>query len=275
MSTEILMPALSPTMEEGKLSKWLVKEGDTVKSGTILAEIETDKATMEFEAVDEGVIGQILVAEGSEGVKVNSPIATLLADGEKPGDAPKKVVPVATALPKGEDHKAVADSSDTMHALLSPLSSIGGAMAQGDAFVTCLTMLGAVSTNYHMAGLCLSDGTTFNAGNQLHQMSWISSSPTAGISNTLRTRTKFNTAGSLVNGGLATSTLNPTYFRIVKLASNGWRLDVSVNGVSWINGPTITWAQTPTHIGFMSSNWSAAVAGQTAYEFLRRVSGVS
>jgi len=109
MSTEILMPALSPTMEEGKLSKWLVKEGDTVKSGTILAEIETDKATMEFEAVDEGVIGQILVAEGSEGVKVNSPIATLLADGEKPGDAPKKAAPVAAALPKGEDHKAVAD----------------------------------------------------------------------------------------------------------------------------------------------------------------------
>ncbi len=82
MSTEILMPALSPTMEEGKLAKWLVKEGDTVKSGDILAEIETDKATMEFEAVDEGKIGQILVAEGTEGVKVNSPIATLLADGE-------------------------------------------------------------------------------------------------------------------------------------------------------------------------------------------------
>ena len=90
MSTEILMPALSPTMEEGKLSKWLVKEGDTVKSGTILAEIETDKATMEFEAVDEGKIGKILVAEGTEGVKVNSPIATLLADGEAPGAAPAK-----------------------------------------------------------------------------------------------------------------------------------------------------------------------------------------
>ncbi len=77
MSTEILMPALSPTMEEGKLAKWLVKEGDTVKSGDILAEIETDKATMEFEAVDEGRIGKILVPEGTEGVKVNAPIATL------------------------------------------------------------------------------------------------------------------------------------------------------------------------------------------------------
>src|SRR5215475_5560812 len=82
MSTQILMPALSPTMEEGKLAKWLVKEGDTVKSGDILAEIETDKATMEFEAVDEGTIGKILVPAGTEGVKVNAPIATLIGEGE-------------------------------------------------------------------------------------------------------------------------------------------------------------------------------------------------
>src|SRR6201990_511200 len=97
MSTEILMPALSPTMEEGKLSKWLVKEGDVVKSGTILAEIETDKATMEFEAVDEGKIGKILVAEGTEGVKVNSPIATLLGEREKADAAP---APQKAAAPK-------------------------------------------------------------------------------------------------------------------------------------------------------------------------------
>src|ERR1051325_7251964 len=96
MSTEILMPALSPTMEEGKLAKWLVKEGDTVKSGTILAEIETDKATMEFEAVDEGKIGKILVPEGSEGVKVNAPIAVLLEEGES-ADA------VAAAAPNTND----------------------------------------------------------------------------------------------------------------------------------------------------------------------------
>ncbi len=82
MATEILMPALSPTMEEGTLAKWLVKEGDTVNSGDILAEIETDKATMEFEAVDEGVVGKILVAEGTEGVKVNAAIAVLLEEGE-------------------------------------------------------------------------------------------------------------------------------------------------------------------------------------------------
>ena len=82
MPTEILMPALSPTMEAGTLAKWLVKEGDTVASGDILAEIETDKATMEFEAVDEGVIGKILIADGTEGVKVNTPIAILVEEGE-------------------------------------------------------------------------------------------------------------------------------------------------------------------------------------------------
>ena len=92
MSTQILMPALSPTMEEGKLAKWHVKEGDKVKSGDILAEIETDKATMEFEAIDEGRIGKLLVAEGTEGVKVNQPIAVLLGEGENASDA---VIPTA------------------------------------------------------------------------------------------------------------------------------------------------------------------------------------
>ncbi|MBT3467007.1 MAG: pyruvate dehydrogenase complex E1 component subunit beta, partial [Rhodobacteraceae bacterium] len=98
MATEILMPALSPTMEEGTLAKWMVKEGDTVKSGDILAEIETDKATMEFEAVDEGVIGKILIAEGTEGVKVNAAIAVLLEDGES-ADAIVGSAPVAEAAP--------------------------------------------------------------------------------------------------------------------------------------------------------------------------------
>ena len=96
MATEILMPALSPTMEEGTLAKWLVEEGDTVKSGDILAEIETDKATMEFEAVDEGVIGKILIAEGTEGVKVNAAIAVLLNDGES-ADAIVASAPVQEA----------------------------------------------------------------------------------------------------------------------------------------------------------------------------------
>jgi len=96
MPTEILMPALSPTMTEGKLAKWLIKEGDTVKAGDVMAEIETDKATMEFEAVDEGVLEKILVAEGTEGVAVNTPIAVLRGEDEKPGAAPAaKAAPVA------------------------------------------------------------------------------------------------------------------------------------------------------------------------------------
>ena len=82
MAIKILMPALSPTMEEGTLTKWLVKEGDTVESGDVMAEIETDKATMEFEAVDEGIIGTIIISEGTSGVKVNEPIAILLEEGE-------------------------------------------------------------------------------------------------------------------------------------------------------------------------------------------------
>jgi pyruvate dehydrogenase E1 component beta subunit len=101
MATEILMPALSPTMEEGTLAKWLVKEGDTVNSGDILAEIETDKATMEFEAVDEGIIGKILVEEGSEGVKVNTAIAVLVEEGESADD-------IATPAPAAEAATAAA-----------------------------------------------------------------------------------------------------------------------------------------------------------------------
>src|SRR3954464_4112613 len=88
MPVELKMPALSPTMEEGTLAKWLGKEGDEVKSGDILAEIETDKATMEFEAVDEGTIAKILVPEGTDGVKVGQPIALLNGEGESSGEAP-------------------------------------------------------------------------------------------------------------------------------------------------------------------------------------------
>ena len=96
------MPALSPTMEEGTLAKWLVKEGDRIKSGDLIAEIETDKATMEFEAVDEGIIGKLLVSEGSEGVKVNSPIAIVLDDGEdlKVNEIAKPVIEAELANPE-------------------------------------------------------------------------------------------------------------------------------------------------------------------------------
>ena len=108
MSIELKMPALSPTMEEGTLAKWLVKEGDTVNSGDILAEIETDKATMEFEAVDEGKIGKILVPEGSDGVKVGTPIAILVGEGEDVSAAAPAPKAEAAPPPKVEEPKVEA-----------------------------------------------------------------------------------------------------------------------------------------------------------------------
>ncbi|WP_457645707.1 pyruvate dehydrogenase complex E1 component subunit beta [Profundibacter sp.] len=101
MATEILMPALSPTMEEGTLAKWLVKEGDAVESGMVIAEIETDKATMEFEAVDEGIMGKILIPEGTEGVAVNTPIAVLVEEGEDASAIPEPAAaPAPTPTPE-------------------------------------------------------------------------------------------------------------------------------------------------------------------------------
>ena len=100
MSINITMPALSPTMEEGKLAKWHVKEGDSVSSGDVIAEIETDKATMEVEAVDEGKIGKIVVPEGTENVKVNAVIAVLLTEGENAADVKAAPPPPAAPAPK-------------------------------------------------------------------------------------------------------------------------------------------------------------------------------
>ncbi|MCA1284944.1 pyruvate dehydrogenase complex E1 component subunit beta [Salipiger bermudensis] len=129
MATQILMPALSPTMEEGTLAKWLVKEGDTVTSGDILAEIETDKATMEFEAVDEGIVGKILVEEGSEGVKVNTPIAVLVEEGESVDDAE---TPDAAA-PAASDESAPAKAKgDVAPGPQEPASSVPAAAASPD-----------------------------------------------------------------------------------------------------------------------------------------------
>ena len=111
MPTQILMPALSPTMEEGKLAKWLVAEGDAVSSGDVIAEIETDKATMEFEAVDEGTIGKILIAEGTEGVKVNEAIAVLLEEGESAEDI--TAAPSPAAAPTEQAAAATLASAPT------------------------------------------------------------------------------------------------------------------------------------------------------------------
>jgi pyruvate dehydrogenase E1 component beta subunit len=113
MATEILMPALSPTMEEGTLAKWLVKEGDSVKPGDVLAEIETDKATMEVEAIDEGQIAKILVQEGSEGVKVNTPIAMLKGDGEDVAEVAEKPAPQDEAKAKSDGKDAAQPPEDS------------------------------------------------------------------------------------------------------------------------------------------------------------------
>ena len=112
MPTEILMPALSPTMEEGNLSKWLKKEGDSVAPGDVIAEIETDKATMEVEAVDEGTLGKILIAEGTEGVKVNTPIAVLIQEGESADDDSSKPAAKEAAPQKQDADKPAATSED-------------------------------------------------------------------------------------------------------------------------------------------------------------------
>ena len=130
MSIEILMPALSPTMEEGTLAKWLVKEGDSVQSGDVIAEIETDKATMEVEAVDEGVVGKLLVAEGTEGVAVNTVIAQLLEDGETEVSAPSTPAS-SVAASSGSD----AEASDDRSALAAPVAAASSEQPQSAATV--------------------------------------------------------------------------------------------------------------------------------------------
>ena len=130
MSIEILMPALSPTMEEGTLAKWNIKEGDTVESGDVIAEIETDKATMEVEAVEEGVVAKILVAEGTENVKVNSPIAILAEEGEDASslDAPKAASPAEAAPVAPADPEPAAVSAPVVATPVDPDIPAGTAM---------------------------------------------------------------------------------------------------------------------------------------------------
>ena len=110
MPIQILMPALSPTMEKGNLAKWLKKEGETIKSGDVIAEIETDKATMEVEATDEGTLGKILIPEGTADVAVNTPIAMILADGENAADLAKAPAPAAKAAESAPPAEAKAEA---------------------------------------------------------------------------------------------------------------------------------------------------------------------
>jgi pyruvate dehydrogenase E2 component (dihydrolipoamide acetyltransferase) len=125
MATNILMPALSPTMTEGTLSRWLKKEGEAVRAGDVIAEIETDKATMEVEAVDEGVLGRILVADGTQGVKVNEPIAILVDEGEAVPSAAPAAKPAAAPAPKPEPAKQEAKQPEPARQAPQPVASSG------------------------------------------------------------------------------------------------------------------------------------------------------
>ncbi len=139
MAVPILMPALSPTMEEGKLARWLVKEGDRVSSGDVVAEIETDKATMEVEAVDEGIVGRIAVAEGSEGVKVNTPIAILVEEGESADDiALPSAPPPAPAAPVPSQQPAEAAGQAAKPPAAAPPAAAGIADSASRVFASPL-----------------------------------------------------------------------------------------------------------------------------------------
>jgi pyruvate dehydrogenase E2 component (dihydrolipoamide acetyltransferase) len=155
MSINILMPALSPTMTEGKLAKWHVKVGDTVKSGQVVCEIETDKATMEVEAVDEGKVGQILVEEGTEGVAVNAVIAVLLEEGEK--EVAKPAAPVAAPAPKAEEKPAEKPSENPAGkpAAAAPAPAAQPAASSGGAriFASPLAKRIAAEKGIDLAGL--------------------------------------------------------------------------------------------------------------------------
>ena len=161
MAIDILMPALSPTMEEGTLAKWLVKEGDTVASGDIMAEIETDKATMEFEAVDEGVIGKILVAEGTEAVKVNTPIALLLEDGESADDVSSAPAEAEAPAP------AIAEAPASAPATPAPADPVADTSPDWPDGTEMKTMTVREALNSAMAEEMRRDDTVFIMGEEV------------------------------------------------------------------------------------------------------------
>jgi pyruvate dehydrogenase E2 component (dihydrolipoamide acetyltransferase) len=149
MATNILMPALSPTMTEGTLSRWLKKEGEEVRAGDVIAEIETDKATMEVEAVDEGVLGRILVADGTEGVKVNEPIAILVDQGESVPPA----APAAPPAPKPEPPKQETKAPEPPKPTPQPRSGNGQDQSEGRIFVSPLARRMAQQAGIDLGGL--------------------------------------------------------------------------------------------------------------------------
>jgi len=155
MATNILMPALSPTMTEGTLARWLKKEGDIIKAGDVIAEIETDKATMEVEAVDEGILGKILVADGQANVKVNEPIAVLVEEGEAvPSGAPATPVPAPKATPAAPEAKAEPQAAAPAPQPAAPASAGNGALPSGDrVFASPLARRMAKQAGIDLGGL--------------------------------------------------------------------------------------------------------------------------
>ncbi|TJV03062.1 MAG: pyruvate dehydrogenase complex E1 component subunit beta [Mesorhizobium sp.] len=170
MPIEILMPALSPTMEEGNLSKWLKNEGDKVVAGDVIAEIETDKATMEVEAVDEGTIGKLLIAAGTEGVKVNTPIAVLLQDGESAADVGKSAAPAKGEAPAKPEAPA-EDKAEAAKPAATPVAAAPKAEIAADPDIPAGTEM--VSTTVRealrdaMAEEMRRDGDVFVMGEEV------------------------------------------------------------------------------------------------------------
>ena len=163
MATQVLMPALSPTMEEGTLAKWLVKEGDVVKSGQIIAEIETDKATMEFESADEGIVGRLLVAEGTASVKVNTPIAVLVEEGEAADAAPAPVAANAAAPAAS----ASAAPAAAQAAAPAPVAAQGWPHSDLPEGVPTKTMTVREALREAMAEEMRADGSVFLMGEEV------------------------------------------------------------------------------------------------------------
>ncbi len=164
MSISVLMPALSPTMTEGKLAKWHVKVGDTVKAGQVICEIETDKATMEVEAVDEGTVAQLLVAEGTEAVAVNTPICLLAAEGESPAEAAKAVPTPAVAPARSE---VPAPAAPAMAAAPAPAAAIAAVEPEWSGKTVHMTVREALRDA--MAEEMRKDGNIFLMGEEVAQ----------------------------------------------------------------------------------------------------------
>jgi len=169
MSTPVLMPALSPTMTEGKLAKWHVKVGDAVKSGQVICEIETDKATMEVEAVDEGTVAQLLVPEGTEGVAVNTPILILAAEGESVADAAKAAPPAAPAAPKVQDAPAAAKPAPETKVATPPAPSTPQPAAEPEWKGKTVKMTVREALRDAMAEEMRKDGQVFLMGEEVAQ----------------------------------------------------------------------------------------------------------